>query len=55
MKAIFDNLISGARRRAELEYKADAAAHCEADSIEVSMVNEAEHTDACHRLGQGPV
>ena len=37
MKAVFDNLTSGAGRRAELEYKADSAAHCEADSIEVSV------------------
>ena len=37
MKAAFDNLTSGAGRRAELEYKIDSAAHCEADSIEVSV------------------
>ena len=37
MKAVFDNLTSGASRRAELEYSADSAAHCEADSIEVSV------------------
>ena len=36
MKAIFDNLTSGAGRRAELEYCVDSAAHCEANSIEVS-------------------
>ena len=37
MKAVFNNLTSGAGRRAELEYKADSAAHHEADSIEVSV------------------
>ena len=37
MKAVLDNLTSGASRRAELEYKADSAAHCKADSIEVSV------------------
>ena len=36
MKAAFDNL-TGAGRRAELEYSIDSAAHCEADSIEVSV------------------
>ena len=33
MKAIFDNLIPGAGRRAEWEYKTDSAAHQEANSI----------------------
>ena len=37
MKAIFDNLTSGFSRRAELEYSVDSAAHCKADSIEVSV------------------
>ena len=37
MKAVFDNLTSGAGRRTELEYKVDSAAHCEADSIKVSI------------------
>ena len=37
MKAVFDNLTSEAGRRAELEYSVDSAAHCEADSIEVSV------------------
>ena len=37
MKAVFDNLTSGAGRRAELEYSVDSAAHHEADSIEVSV------------------
>ena len=37
MKAVFDNLTSGASRRVELEYKADSAAHHEADSIKVSV------------------
>ena len=37
MKAVFDNLTSGAGRRAELEYKVDSATHHEADSIEVSI------------------
>ena len=37
MKAVFNNLTSGAGRRVELEYKVDSATHCEADSIEVSI------------------
>ena len=37
MKAVFDNLTSGAGRRAELEYKVDSATHHEADFIEVSI------------------
>ena len=37
MKAIFDNLTSGASRRAEQEYNTDSAAHCKADSIKVSL------------------
>ena len=37
MKAIFNNLTSGASRRAELEYSVDSATHCEADSIKVSV------------------
>ena len=37
MKAVFDNLTSGASRRAELEYSVDSAAHREAYSIEVSV------------------
>ena len=37
MKAIFNNLTSGAGRRAELEYSADFSTHCEANSIEVSV------------------
>ena len=37
MKAVFDNLTSGAGRRVELEYKVDSAAHRKADSIEVSI------------------
>ena len=37
MKAVFDNLTSGASRRAEIEYQTDSAAHHEADSIEVSV------------------
>ena len=37
MKAAFDNLTSGASRRAELEYKADSATHHKADSIEASV------------------
>ena len=38
IKAAFDNLTSGASRRAELEYSVDSATHHEADSIEVSEV-----------------
>ena len=37
MKAVFNNLTSGASRRAVLEYKADSAAYLKADSIEVSV------------------
>ena len=37
MKAIFDNLTSGASRKAELEYSINSAAHHKADSIEVSV------------------
>ena len=37
MKAVFDNLTSGAGRRVELEYKIDAATHRKADSIEMSL------------------
>ena len=34
MKAVFDNLTSGASRRAEQEYNSDSATHREANSIE---------------------
>ena len=37
MKAIFNNLTSGAGRRAELEYNIDSLIHDEADSIKVSV------------------
>ena len=37
MRAVFNNLTSGAGRRVELEYKADSATHCKADSIKVSV------------------
>ena len=37
MKAVFDNLTSGASRRAELEYSVDSATHHEANCIEVSV------------------
>ena len=37
MKAVFDNLTSGAGRRVELEYSVNSATHHEADSIEVSV------------------
>ena len=37
MKAVFDNLTSGASRRAELEYNVDSLIHDERDSIEVSV------------------
>ena len=59
MKAIFDNLTSGASRKAELEYSTNSAAHYEADSIKVSVKSmrlstqmhvtdwaEAQHEDA---------
>ena len=35
MKAVLDNLTSGAGRRAELEHSVDSATHCKADSIEM--------------------
>ena len=44
MKAVFDNLTSGASRRAELEYSADTAAHHEADSIEMSVKSKRPST-----------
>ena len=37
MKAVFDNLTLGAGSRADLEYSADSAGHCKADSIEVNV------------------
>ena len=37
MKACFDNLASGASRRAEQKYNPDSATHPEADSIEMSV------------------
>ena len=37
MKAVFDNLTSGAGRRAEQDYDTGSAAHLEADAIEVNM------------------
>ena len=37
MKTIFNNLTSGASRRAELEYSIDSAEHHKAYSIEVSV------------------
>ena len=37
MKAVFDNLTSGAGRRVEQEYNIDSATHQEADSIEVNV------------------
>ena len=37
IKAVFDNLTLRAGRRAELEYSADSASHCEANSIDVSV------------------
>ena len=37
MKAMFDNLTSGAGRRAKQEYNTDSAAHREADSVKVNM------------------
>ena len=52
MKAVFDNLTSGAGRRAEQEYNIDSATHCKADShqgeCEISTV---KYSNACHRLG----
>ena len=37
MKAVFDNLTSGAGRRAEQEYETGSAAHLKVDAIEVNM------------------
>ena len=37
MKAVFDNLTSGAGRRAEQEYNTSSAAHLEVDAIEVNV------------------
>ena len=37
MKAVFNNLTSGAGRRAEQEYNTDYAAHREADSVKVNV------------------
>ena len=37
MKAIFNNMTSGAGRRAEQEYNTDYATHHEADSIKVNV------------------
>ena len=37
MKAVFNNLTSGASRKAELEYSVDSATHHKADSMEVSV------------------
>ena len=37
MKAVFNNLTSGAGRRAEQEYNTDSAAHREADSVKVNV------------------
>ena len=37
MRAIFDNLTSGAGRRAEQEYNTDSAIHHKANSIEVNV------------------
>ena len=37
MKAVFNNLTSGAHRRAEQEYNTDSATHREANSIEVNV------------------
>ena len=37
MKAVFDNLTSGAGRRAEQEYDTGSAVHLETDAIKVNM------------------
>ena len=37
MKAVFDNLTSGAGRRAEQEYETGSAAHLKVDAIEVNV------------------
>ena len=39
MKAVFDNLTSGAGRRAEQDYDTGSAAHLKADAIEVNMTS----------------
>ena len=37
MKAVFDNLTSGASRRAEQDYDTGSAAHLKVDAIEVNV------------------
>ena len=37
VKAIFDNLTSGAGRRAKIEYSTDSLIHDEADSVKISV------------------
>ena len=37
MRAVFNNLTSGAGRRAEQEYNTDSVAHCKANSIKVNV------------------
>ena len=52
MKAVFNNLTSGASKRAELEYSVNSAAHRKADSIKVS-VNSTRLSTQMHVHGLG--
>ena len=54
MKAIFDNLTSGAGRRAGLEYSINSAAHCKANSFEVSVKSARLSTQSMSQTGQRP-
>ena len=52
MKAVFDNLTSGASRRAEQEYNTDSAIHCEAHSHQGECeISDVKYSNACHQLG----
>ena len=54
-KAMKADLTSGASRRVELEYKADSAAHCKVNSIEVSVQSTRLSTQMGLRLRLGVV
>ena len=48
MKAIFDNLTSGAGRRAEQEYDTASATHRKANSICKCEISKVKYSNACH-------
>ena len=50
MKAVFNNLTSGAGRRAEQEYDVSSAAHFEEDTIKVN-VRSARVSTQMHVMG----